>query len=216
VDRAFVADRRNSAQELASVADVHPPAPHQVANALAAAALARAWGVTPNAVRDGLRNFRPASHRIAHVATVAGVQYIDDSKATNTHAAQTSLLAFEPVVWIAGGMAKGQSFDELVRKTAARLRAVVLLGVDRREIAGALARHAPDVPTIDIARTDTGAMREAVNAAAAIAQPGDCVLLAPGCASWDMFRNFGHRGDAFAAAVLAMQEGRDDDNRPGA
>ena len=205
VDRAFIAERRGTAQELARLSDVHPPAPHQVANALAAAALARAWGVTPSAVRDGLRTFRPAAHRIAHVATVAGVQYIDDSKATNTHAAQTSLSAFEPVVWIAGGMAKGQSYDELVIAVKGRLRAVVLLGVDRAQIAAALARHAPDVPTIDIASTETGAMAEVVAAAAAVAQPGDCVLLAPGCASWDMFRNYGHRGDVFAEAVLAMQ-----------
>jgi UDP-N-acetylmuramoylalanine--D-glutamate ligase len=205
VDRAFVAERRTAAQELATVADVHPPAPHQVANALAAAALARAWGVPPSAVRDGLRTFRPASHRIAHVADVDGVQYVDDSKATNTHAAQTSLLAYEPVVWIAGGMAKGQSFDELVIAVKDRLRAVVLLGVDRAQIASALARHAPDVPTIDITTTDTGAMAEVVAAASAAAQPGDCVLLAPGCASWDMFRNYGHRGDAFAEEVLALQ-----------
>jgi UDP-N-acetylmuramoylalanine--D-glutamate ligase len=210
VDRAFVEDRRNTAQELASLDDVHPRAPHQVANALAAAALARAWGAPPAAVRDGLRNFRPAAHRIAHVATIGGVQYIDDSKATNAHAAQTSLAAFDDVVWIAGGMAKGQAFDELVQQVADRLRAVVLLGVDRGEIEAALRRHAPDVPRIDIDRTDTGAMAEVVAAAAAAAQPGDCVLLAPGCASWDMFRNYGHRGDAFAEAVQAMQEGRDE------
>ncbi len=213
VDRAFVAERGTTGQELASVADVHPRAPHQVANALAAAALARAWGVAPAAVREGLRNFRPAAHRIAHVASVGGVQYIDDSKATNTHAAQTSLSAFDPVVWIAGGMAKGQSFEELVPLVAQRLRAVVLLGVDRGLIADALRRHAPDVPLIDIAATDTGAMTEVVAAAAAAAQPGDTVLLAPGCASWDMYRNYGHRGDEFASAVLAMQEGRDEGSR---
>lgn len=209
VDRAFVEDRRNTAQELAGVGDVHPSAPHQVANALAAAALARAWGAPPAAIRDGLRNFQPAAHRIAHVATVAGVEYVDDSKATNAHAAQTSLAAFGQVVWIAGGMAKGQEFDDLVERVADRLRAVVLLGVDRGEIESALRRHAPDVPRIDIARTDTEAMVEVVQAAAAVAQPGDCVLLAPGCASWDMFRNYGHRGDVFAEAVLAMQEGGD-------
>ena len=215
VDRAFIEQRRDSAQELASLSDVHPAAPHQVANALAAAALARAWGVPPAAVRDGLRTFRPAAHRISYVATVGGVEYVDDSKATNTHAAQTSLSPFDPVVWIAGGMAKGQSFDELAQLVKGRLRAVVLLGVDRQIIAEALARHAPDVPTIDIARSDTGAMAEVVAAAASVAQPGDCVLLAPGCASWDMFRNFGHRGDEFAAAVLAMQEGRDEGSRWG-
>jgi UDP-N-acetylmuramoylalanine--D-glutamate ligase len=201
VDRAFIDDRQTSAQELASVSDVVPQAPHNVANALAAAALARAHGVPSGAVRDGLRNFRPAAHRIAEVGVVGGVRYIDDSKATNAHAAQTSLLAYDAVVWIAGGMAKGQDFDDLVRRTGARLRAVVLLGVDREVIAQALARHAPNVPVVEVAGTDDGVMTDVVQAAAGLARPGDTVLLAPGCASWDMFRNYGHRGDAFAAAV---------------
>jgi UDP-N-acetylmuramoylalanine--D-glutamate ligase len=207
VDRAFIAERRTSAQELAAVSDVVPPAPHQVANALAAAALARAWGVPPHAVREGLRTFRAAPHRIAEVGTVSGVCYVDDSKATNAHAARTSLLAFEPVVWIAGGMAKGQTYDELVAAVADRLRGVVLLGVDRHVIADALARHAPQVPVVAVDRTDTGAMTDVVRHAADLARPGDTVLLAPGCASWDMFRNYGHRGDAFADAVRALQEG---------
>jgi UDP-N-acetylmuramoylalanine--D-glutamate ligase len=201
VDRAFIDDRQTSAQELASVSDVVPQAPHNVANALAAAALARAHGVPSGAVRDGLRNFRPAAHRIAEVGVVGGVRYIDDSKATNAHAAQTSLLAYDAVVWIAGGMAKGQDFDDLVRRTGARLRAVVLLGVDREVIAQALARHAPNVPVVEVAGTDDGVMTDVVQAAAGLARPGDTVLLAPGCASWDMFRNYGHRGDAFATAV---------------
>jgi UDP-N-acetylmuramoylalanine--D-glutamate ligase len=201
VDRAFIDERFTAAQELASVSDVVPQAPHNVANALAAAALARAHGVPAGAVRDGLRNFQPAAHRIAEVGVVDGVRYIDDSKATNCHAAQTSLLAYESVVWIAGGMAKGQSFDDLVRLTGDRLRAVVLLGVDREVIAQALARHAPNVPVVEVAGTDDGVMTDVVQAAAGFARPGDTVLLAPGCASWDMFRNYGHRGDAFAAAV---------------
>ena len=208
VDRAFIPNRAEAAQEIAALTDVRPPAPHQVANALAAAALARAWGVPPAAVRQGLLEFTPAEHRIAEVGTVAGVTYVDDSKATNSHAALTSLRAYESVVWVAGGMAKGQEFDELVEAVADRLRGVVLLGVDRALIGQALARHAPDVPVVDVSRTDTEAMTEVVRAAADIAQPGDTVLLAPGCASWDMFRNFGHRGDAFAAAVetLASEE----------
>ena len=201
VDRAFIPNRRDSAQELAAVADVRPAAPHNVANALAAAALVRAYGVPPTAVRDGLRAFTPAAHRIAEVAVVGGVRYVDDSKATNTHAALTSLRAYDPVVWIAGGMAKGQTFDDLVIESGGRLRAAILLGVDREIIARALRRHAPDVPVIEVGRTDTGAMADVVSAAAEVAQPGDTVLLAPGCASWDMFRDYGHRGDAFAAAV---------------
>ncbi|MFE5094362.1 UDP-N-acetylmuramoyl-L-alanine--D-glutamate ligase [Streptomyces sp. NPDC056638] len=204
VDRAFVANRQKQAQELAEVTDVNPPAPHNIANALAAAALARAFGVEPAAVRDGLRAFRPDPHRIEHVADVAGVAYIDDSKATNTHAAEASLAAYDPIVWIAGGLAKGATFDELVTGAAGRLRGVVLIGHDRALIREALARHAPEVPVVDLDRTDTGAMSEAVREAARLARPGDTVLMAPACASMDMFVNYNKRGEAFAAAVRAL------------
>ncbi|WP_065958556.1 UDP-N-acetylmuramoyl-L-alanine--D-glutamate ligase [Streptomyces sparsogenes] len=208
VDRAFVADRHKQAQELAEVSDVNPPAPHNIANALAAAALARAFGVPPAAVRDGLRAFRPDPHRVEHVADVAGVAYVDDSKATNTHAAQASLDSFEHIVWIAGGLAKGATFDELVVASAKRLRGVVLIGADRGLIREALARHAADVPVVDLDRTDTGAMAAAVREAARLARPGDTVLLAPACASMDMFVNYNKRGDAFAAAVHDLASGR--------
>ncbi|WLQ38055.1 UDP-N-acetylmuramoyl-L-alanine--D-glutamate ligase [Streptomyces castrisilvae] len=203
VDRAFVANRQKQAQELAEVADVNPPAPHNIANALAAAALARAFGVEPAAVRDGLRAFRPDPHRIEHVADVDGVAYVDDSKATNTHAAEASLAAYDPIVWIAGGLAKGATFDELVTGCAKRLRGVVLMGADRALIREALARHAPEVPVVDLDRTDTGAMSEAVREAARLARPGDTVLMAPACASMDMFVNYNKRGEAFADAVRA-------------
>ena len=206
VDRAFVEQRQTSALELAKLADVDPPAPHNVANALAAAALARAFGVPATAVRDGLRGFRPDKHRIAHVAEVASVNYVDDSKATNPHAAQASLLAYEHVVWIAGGQAKGATFDDLVIAAKDRLRAVVLLGQDKAVIAEALERHAPDVPRIVVESTDTGAMEIVVGEAAKAAQVGDTVLLAPGCASWDMFANYGARGDAFAEAVRGLAD----------
>ncbi|MGA4848334.1 UDP-N-acetylmuramoyl-L-alanine--D-glutamate ligase [Streptomyces sp. G5(2025)] len=204
VDRAFVPDRQKQAQELAEISDVQPPAPHNIANALAAAALARAFGVQATAVRDGLRAFRPDAHRIEHVADVAEVAYVDDSKATNTHAAQASLAAYESIVWIAGGLAKGATFDELVTGAAKRLRGVVLIGADRALIREALARHAPEVPVVDLDRTDTGAMSEAVRRAAELAQPGDTVLMAPACASMDMFTNYNKRGEAFADAVREL------------
>lgn len=204
VDRAFVENRQKNAQELAEVSDVHPPAPHNVANALAAAALARAFGVPAKAVRDGLRAFTPDAHRIAHVADLDGVAYVDDSKATNTHAAQASLAAYDPIVWIAGGLAKGATFDELVAASAKRLRGVVLIGADRALIREALTRHAPEVPVVDLDRTDTGAMLAAVREARRLAEPGDTVLLAPACASMDMFANYNKRGDAFAQAVREL------------
>ncbi|MGY1456872.1 UDP-N-acetylmuramoyl-L-alanine--D-glutamate ligase [Streptomyces sp. SS8] len=208
VDRAFVPDRHRQAQELAEVTDVEPPAPHNIANALAAAALARAFGVEPAAVRDGLRAFRPDPHRIEHVAEAGQVAYVDDSKATNTHAAEASLNAYDPVVWIAGGLAKGAVFDELVAGAAKRLRGAVLIGADRHLIREALARHAPDVPVVDLDRTDTGAMAAAVGEAARLARPGDTVLLAPACASMDMFTNYHARGEAFAAAVRDLAADR--------
>ncbi len=208
VDRAFVANRQKNAQELAEVSDVTPAAPHNLANALAAAALARAYGVEPAAVRDGLRAFRPDAHRIEHVAEVGGVTYVDDSKATNTHAAEASLAAYGSVVWIAGGLAKGATFDDLVKKSAQHLRGVVLIGADRALIREALARHAPEVPVVDLDRTDTGAMEAAVREAAALASAGDTVLMAPACASMDMFADYTRRGEAFAAAVRELADGR--------
>jgi UDP-N-acetylmuramoylalanine--D-glutamate ligase len=203
VDRAFIVERASAAQELCTVGDVPNSSPANVANALAAAALARSFGVSSAAVREGLRSFTPAPHRIAVVGEVDGVRYVDDSKATNTHAASTSLRAYDPVVWIAGGQAKGQSFDELVQMVASRLRGVVLLGVDRGVIRAALEAHAPGVPIIEVTDSSAEAMPEVVARAAGLAQAGDTVLLAPGCASWDMFRDYGHRGDAFADAVRA-------------
>ena len=210
-DRAFIEQRESSAAELCTLDDLASSAPHFVANALAAAALARAHGVSQAAVRDGLRAFRPDRHRIAVVGERDGVTWVDDSKATNPHAAQSSLQAYDPVVWIAGGLAKGASFDGLVQAVRGRLRGAVLLGRDRDVIAAALSRHAPDVPVIVLGDDETGpvdggpaggvAMERAVGAAADLARPGDTVLLAPGCASMDMFTDYAERGDAFADAV---------------
>jgi UDP-N-acetylmuramoylalanine--D-glutamate ligase len=211
VDRAFIEQRQTSAVELATIADVAPDesgagsAAHNVANALAAAALARSFGVRPSAVRDGLRAMRVGGHRIQTVGIIDDVRYVDDSKATNPHAAQASLAAFDHVVWVAGGQAKGVSFDDLVIANRDRLRGAVLLGVDRDLVAEALARHAPEVPVISVPDTDTSAMTRVVGAAASLARPGDVVLLAPACASRDMYVDYAERGDAFAAAVGNLQ-----------
>ncbi len=204
VDRAFLPQRRDSAVEIAKLSDVVPYAPHNVANALAAAALARSFGVPVAAVADGLKRLRLGDHRIQTVAEVAGVRYVDDSKATNPHAAEASLSAFGSVVWIAGGQAKGTTFDDLVARVAPRLRAAVVLGIDRHVIADALARHAPEVPVNVLESGHHGAMQQAVEWAASRAVPGDVVLLAPGCASRDMYPDYAARGDAFAAAVATL------------
>ena len=209
VDRAFVPDRVTSAAELGTVADVRPAAPHNVANALAAAALARSYGVLPVAVREGLRTFVPDAHRIATVGLLDGVAWVDDSKATNPHAAAASLRTYDPVVWLAGGLAKGATFDELVRTVSARLRGVVCFGTDGPLIAAAVRRHAPEVPVVEVATVETGlvagqAMDAVVRAAQAMARAGDTVLLAPACASMDQFRDYAERGQLFAAAARAL------------
>lgn len=204
VDRAFIAERATHAQELATTNDVPFRANAYVANALAAAALARSYGVAPESIGAGLRQFSPAPHRMTLVAQHREVSFVNDSKATNAHAAATSLGAYDSVVWIAGGQAKGQSFDDLVIAMGSRLRGVVLLGVDRESLRAALSQHAPQIPVVEITTTDNDAMGQVVRAAWQLARPGDTVLLAPACASWDMFTNYGDRGDQFAAAVTEV------------
>jgi UDP-N-acetylmuramoylalanine--D-glutamate ligase len=203
VDRAF-----GDAVDLGPADGIRPAGSHNVSNALHAAALARAYGVAPVAVAAALAGYEPEHHRNEYVSTVDGVAYVDDSKATNPHAALASLRAYPRVVWVAGGQLKNVDVTDLVATIADRLAGAVLLGVDRAEVAAALARHAPDLPVIDVSRTDDGAMVEVVRAAAALARPGDTVLLAPAAASKDMYTSYAQRGDAFAAAVRAMEADR--------
>ncbi|WP_433507415.1 UDP-N-acetylmuramoyl-L-alanine--D-glutamate ligase [Pseudonocardia halophobica] len=203
VDRAF-----GDGIVLAAVADVTPGGPPGLTDALAAAALARAHGVGPGAVREGLAGFRPGPHRSAHVGTVAGVRYVDDSKATNPHAADAALAA-QPagrIVWVVGGLLKGAHVDGLIARHADRLAGAVIIGTDRAEIVDALARHAPQIPAVEVTQGDDEVMSSAVRRAAALARPGDVVLLAPAAASMDQFRDYAERGEAFAAAVAALGE----------
>jgi UDP-N-acetylmuramoylalanine--D-glutamate ligase len=199
VDRAFADEA-----PLAEVSQVLSAARHNVLNALFAAALVRAAGFSPSAVAHGLTNFEPARHRIALVAKLDGVTYIDDSKATNAHAAETSIKSYPSVVWVAGGLAKGQDFSGLVQEVRNNLRGVVLLGRDQGEIRAALERHAPQVPVGLVSDTKPESMQEVVRLARAMSRSGDVVLLAPACASWDMYRDYQHRGDCFAEAVLSL------------
>ena len=216
VDRAFHPERRSSAAELATLADLahlgpQGAGPHVLLDALAAAALARAHGVPAHAVRDGLRAYRMGAHRAQHLATVDGIGFVDDTKATNPAAAAASLQAAERVVWIAGGDVKGADLGPLVAAAADRLVGVVLLGLDPAPFTEALTRHAPEVPVrrIDPGETDdvaarTRLMEDAVQAARSLAAAGDVVLLAPAAASIDQFRDYAERGDLFAAAVTRL------------
>jgi UDP-N-acetylmuramoylalanine--D-glutamate ligase len=200
VDHAFATEPTR----LVAAAEISPTGEHNIANALAAAALARAYGVRPAGVAAGLRAFVPDPHRNQYLLERAGVVYVDDSKATNPHAARASLGAYERVVWIAGGQLKDAPVDELVAEVADRLAGVVLLGADRAVLAAALQRHAPDVPVIEVSSTDDGAMTEVVRTAAGLACPGDTVLLAPAGASYDMFSGYAARGSAFEAAARGL------------
>jgi UDP-N-acetylmuramoylalanine--D-glutamate ligase len=213
VDNAF-----GDGVSLAPAASIPVAAPVGVLDALAAAALARAVSVPPEPIADALARFQVGRHRAEVVGVYDGVTYVDDSKATNPHAAQASIAAYPRVVWIAGGLLKGASVAELVKSVANRLVGVVLIGRDREQVANALSRHAPDVPVVQPVtgedfgvhgKDETGVTGEAVmttvvEAASHLARPGDTVLLAPAGASFDQFSGYGHRGDAFAAAVRAL------------
>lgn len=211
VDRAF-SDEPGA--ELIADDRISPQGPAGIMDALAAAAVTRAIGVAPADVGAGLRSHTVGRHRAELVRELDGVTFIDDSKATNPHAARSSILAHPRVVWLAGGLLKGASVDELVAEVADRLVAAVLIGQDATQIAEALARHAPDVPVVSVpAGDDAGVtevnssdsiMRVAVRTAARAAAPGDTVLLAPAAASLDMFTSYGHRGDSFAAAAAEL------------
>jgi UDP-N-acetylmuramoylalanine--D-glutamate ligase len=201
VDRAFIPQRRDSALELAKVSDVPSAAPHMVADALAAASLARSFGVPATAVRDGLRGYELGDHRIHTVAESGSVRWIDDSKATNPHAADAALSGFDSVVWIAGGQAKGTRFEDLVATHAHRLRGAILIGVDRGVIAEALAKRAPQVPVVVLDDMDPAVMTQVVAQAGAWARPGDVVLMSPGCASQDMYTGYAQRGQYFVDAA---------------
>jgi UDP-N-acetylmuramoylalanine--D-glutamate ligase len=201
VEDGYLVDHAFGGGRLARVSELSLPGAHNVANALGAAALARAYGITPDVIGAALSDFRLGAHRNELVATVAGVGYVNDSKATNPHAAAASLGAYPSVVWIGGGLNKGLGFDELVAGAASHLRAVVLIGRCADEIADALARHAAKIPV-----SRASSMDDAVVAAAGLARPGDTVLLAPAAASMDMFRDYAARGEQFAAAARRLSE----------
>lgn len=205
VDRAFLEERATSALELTTVADLAAHglgAPHVVANALAASALARSLGAAPAAIARALQTFRLDPHRIEVVAVAGGVTWVDDSKATNPHAAASSLTAHPGAVWIVGGVLKGVDISELVATRGAHAKAAIIIGVDRSAIVEAFARHAPEVAVfeVDAAQTED-VMTEVVELAAGIAGPGDVVLLAPAAASFDQFASYEDRGTRFADAV---------------
>jgi UDP-N-acetylmuramoylalanine--D-glutamate ligase len=170
-----------------------------VENALAAICVARAMGVPQENVRAELSEFPGLPHRVEFVRAVRGVSFFNDSKGTNVGAVLAALEGFpEPVVLIAGGKDKGVDFRPLREPLSRKARAVVLLGEARGRMEGELSGAAPIVPA------DT--LPDAVRAAAGAARPGDVVVFSPACSSYDMFRNFEERGEAFRRAVKELPE----------
>jgi UDP-N-acetylmuramoylalanine--D-glutamate ligase len=208
IDRAFVADPQEASM-ICELIDIVPTVPHNVSNALAAAGLALALDVPHTAIQKALQSFRPGRHRIETVHEADGVTWVDDSKATNPHAAAASLMSHLSVVWIAGGLAKGADMEALVERCASRMKAAILVGADRDLIEAALIKHAPNVPRILInpptqyirGGESNSLMELIVQTASEHASSGDAVLLAPACASMDQFISYADRGDRFAAAV---------------
>lgn len=205
VDRAFLAERHTSALELATIEELRElglAAPHIVANILAASALARSLEVPPEAIANALREFRLDPHRMEIVATAAGVTWVDDSKATNPHAAASSLAAYPGSVWIVGGLLKGVDIAELVSTRGRLAKAAIVIGDQRDAVRTAFERHAPDVPLHEVIADETGdVMAQVVDLAIGLVAEGDVVLLAPAAASFDQFASYADRGERFAAAV---------------
>lgn len=208
IDRAFVADPLEASM-FCELKDVVPTVPHNVANALAASGLARVVGIDHEKIREAIKSFTPGRHRIETVLQRDEITWINDSKATNPHAAAASIMSALSVIWIAGGLAKGAAMDELVARVKSRVRVAILIGEDRNLIAQEIATHAPEIevvlidPSTDFARgSDSNSLMEAVvEAARSRAKSGDTVLLAPACASMDQFLSYADRGDRFAKAV---------------
>lgn len=202
VDRALVADPMN-AEVLVELDRLPSKAPHNVSNAMAAAALAKLIGIDNDAIAQGLSTFQIDHHRLQIVGERKGVTWVDDSKATNPHAAMAAIHSFPSVIWIAGGLSKGASMDELIRATASHVRAAILIGTDAPVIRTALERNKPGVKIVEVDAQPSGeeVMRQVVTYAKNLASQGDTVLLAPACASMDQFTSYAHRGDAFQSAV---------------
>jgi UDP-N-acetylmuramoylalanine--D-glutamate ligase len=211
VDRCFVADPMQ-AEMICEISDVKPTIPHNVSNAMAAAALARSIKVPHAVIQKALQGFRPGRHRIELILEKDGISWVDDSKATNPHSAMASINSHLSVVWIAGGLAKGADMEAIVQRCKGRMKAAILIGEDSDLIEKALQKFAPQVPRVKITapsayikgQADNSLMEQVVIQGLAFATSGDAVLLSPACASMDQFLSYADRGDRFAAAVKKL------------
>ena len=203
VDRAFV-DDPSVALELASLSDLNSSivlSPHLMSNIAAAASLARAAGVQPSEIATALQQFELDAHRIQLVLAKDGISWVDDSKATNPHAAAAALASFDSVVWVVGGLLKGVDISDLVSRYASKVRAAIVIGLDRAPVLEAFAKFAPSTQVFEIVSEPSEIMNEVVRIAKDVAREGDTVLLAPAAASMDQFKDYAQRGEFFATAV---------------
>jgi len=205
IDRAFVTSPE-AAEVIAELGDIKPAVPHNVSNAMAAAGLALAIGIPHPVIKKGIASFKLDKHRLQNVLSKDGVDWVNDSKATNPHAASTALLSHLSNIWIAGGLAKGAKFDDLITRTSSRIKSVILIGKDGDVIAKALSKIAPDIPIHKVADNKNPAdlMDEVIQCAKTLATVGDTVLLAPACASMDQFSSYAQRGDLFIDSVSRL------------
>ncbi len=208
IDRAFVSDPQEASM-VAELKDVQPSVPHNISNALAASALALSIGGKHEKIQEALREFKLGQHRIQTLLVKDGITWIDDSKATNPHAASASVMSALSVIWIAGGLAKGADFEQLISRAKSRIKVAILIGEDANLIKRELEKQAPHIEVVEIAQPDdyliagesNSLMESIVAAAAKRAVSGDTVLLAPACASMDQFISYADRGNRFADAV---------------
>ena len=208
IDRAFVSDPQEASM-VAELKDVQPSVPHNISNALAASALALSIGGKHEKIQEAMREFKLGQHRIQTLLVKDGITWIDDSKATNPHAASASVMSALSVIWIAGGLAKGADFEQLISRAKSRIKVAILIGEDANLIKRELEKQAPHIEVVEIAQPDdyliagesNSLMESVVAAAAKRAVSGDTVLLAPACASMDQFISYADRGNRFADAV---------------
>jgi UDP-N-acetylmuramoylalanine--D-glutamate ligase len=206
-DRAFLADRAHNALEIATheqIGSIAPISVQLLQNVAAASAIARSVDIPPSIIRDAILSFRPAPHRNQFVAEVRGVRFVNDSKATNAHAALAALASVQNVVWIVGGDLKGVDPSDLVERVAGDLKACVVIGKDQKTITEALAKYAEGVP-VELIEDSNEVMQDAVTRAFELAESGDTVLLSPAAASFDQFDSYQHRGELFVRAVENLE-----------
>jgi UDP-N-acetylmuramoylalanine--D-glutamate ligase len=171
---------------------------HNVYNSMAAGIAARVLELRNDVVRESLSDFQNVEHRLERVAMVHGIEFINDSKATNVNSAWYALESMDrPVVWIAGGVDKGNDYTSLRELVRTKVKAIVCLGKDNAKLHKAFGELVPSM-------VDADSAEQAVRAAYGIAEEGDAVLLSPACASFDLFENYEERGRRFKTAVKAL------------